>query len=604
MNDPLSPPPEDAQKRLLLTMGLLLVATLGYMYWFAPKPGADGMADGGVRVAAGQLLPDAGVTPLTAAAPGPDAGAPAAEGETAAAPPLPVVDVQRQRKEAHYTFSSRGAGLTSSVLQGAKMREQQQVTIAEGYRKLFGAHLPPSPQMNLAQPVKGEPLPLAVSIDGAAPLLPDAVYGVEEAPGADGVTFRTTSGPWEVTKVLTWPREGFELTYVVTVKNTSRQALKGEFQVHYGRAITPDFETAPSFFGGVGNLSHAACYVGDELLKLVPEKDPPEGLTGKVSYFGIDQQYFLSALYPLDQAREGRCVLTATPTARTVTAAFPLAVGPGETATFPFGGYFGPKDSDFLSVVPSQAGAGGAPAFHPPLEETVDFGIWAVICKLLLAVMKFFHGLIPNWGVAIILLTVSVKVVLLPLTHRSMVSMEAMKKLQPQMEAVRKKWANDKERQNVEMMKLYQQEKVNPLGGCLPMLIQMPVWIALFTALRNSYDLYGEPFFGPVWRDLTFKDPTYLLPLALGVTMVMTQKLQPQMMDAAQARIMTWVVPIIFTLTLLQYPAGLSLYIFTNNVLSIAQQYGLKRWLAGRNGGGGGSGGLSAVPAIAGGKRK
>jgi YidC/Oxa1 family membrane protein insertase len=229
--------------------------------------------------------------------------------------------------------------------------------------------------------------------------------------------------------------------------------------------------------------------------------------------------------------------------------------------------------------------------------------MWAVIAKLLVTIMKFFHGLSGNWGVAIILLTVLVKLLLLPLTHRSMVSMEAMKKLQPRVDEIRKKYADDRERQNTEMMKVYQENKVNPLGGCLPMVIQMPVWIALFATLRNSYDIYQEPFFGPVWRDLTYKDPTYLLPLALGVSMIITQRLQPQMGDPAQAKIMTWFVPIIFTLTLFNYPAGLALYIFTNNVLSIAQQYGLRKWLAKK---GGGDGGLPAgtATATAGGKRK
>jgi YidC/Oxa1 family membrane protein insertase len=182
-----------------------------------------------------------------------------------------------------------------------------------------------------------------------------------------------------------------------------------------------------------------------------------------------------------------------------------------------------------------------------------------------------------------------------------MVSMEEEKKLQPRMEEIRKKFADNREQQNLEIMKLYQEAKVNPLGGCLPLLIQMPVWIALFTSLRNSFDIYGEPFIGPIWRDLTYKDPTYLLPLALGVSMVITQKMQPQMMDATQAKIMTWFLPIVFTLTLLQYPAGLSLYIFTNNILSIAQQYGLRKWLDRNKPQTGG--GTPAV-AAAGGRRK
>jgi YidC/Oxa1 family membrane protein insertase len=306
-------------------------------------------------------------------------------------------------------------------------------------------------------------------------------------------------------------------------------------------------------------------------------------MRGPVHYFGIDQQYFLSALYPLEGALQGRCELVATPQARAVVAAFPLTAAPGQTVTFRFGGYLGPKDPDLLAVVPGPelraAASLPASAYVPPLGETIDYGIWAVIAKLLVSVMKFFHNLVGNWGVAIILLTVLVKALLLPLTHRSMVSMEAMKKLQPRIEELRKKYADDRERQNMEMMKLYQEAKVNPLGGCLPMLIQMPVWIALFTALRNSYDIYQEPFFGPVWRDLTYKDPTYLLPIALGVSMIITQKLQPQMGDPAQARLMTWFLPIIFTATLFNYPAGLALYIFTNNILSIAQQYGLRKWL-------------------------
>jgi YidC/Oxa1 family membrane protein insertase len=340
-----------------------------------------------------------------------------------------------------------------------------------------------------------------------------------------------------------------------------------------------------------------------------PDGDAPdaEDSRGQIHYFGIDQQYFVSSLYPLEGPRAGSCTFTATPTARQITASFPLSVAAGETVTLRFGGYLGPKDPDVLALVPGpavrQAAGLGDAAFHPKLEGSVDFGIWAVICNVLLAVMKFFYGLTGNWGVAIILLTVVVKMVLLPLTYRSMVSMEEVKKLQPRMEEIRKKHADNREQQNLEIMKLYQEAKVNPLGGCLPLLIQMPVWIALFTALRNSFDIYGEPFIGPIWRDLTYKDPTYLLPLALGVSMVITQKMQPQMMDAAQAKMMTWFLPIIFTATLLQYPAGLSLYIFTNNILSIAQQYGLRKWLD-RNKPQTGGGGTPAVVATAGGRRK
>ncbi|OJT16803.1 hypothetical protein BO221_47720 [Archangium sp. Cb G35] len=613
--DPLSPNSADSQRRLMVALALAMALTFAYTYFFAPQgpPPQAGGADAGQVVAgadAGTAAPTAGAD--TTGTPSTGTGSEAAVAAEATPPP-PVRTLDFQREWARYSFSTQGAGLVSAELQGQKMREQGQVSIAEGYKLLFGGNVAPPPQMNLAQPVAGQPLPLSVSITGPAPLAADARYAVAETgtPG-NGTLFTARQGPWEVTKSLQWPREGFELLYTLQVKNTSAQAATGELQVHYNRAIDPNNEHAPSFFGGVGNLSYASCHVGEEKHKLAPEQSAPdaEDSRGLVHYFGIDQQYFLSALYPLDGPLQGRCDFVATPAVRGVTASFPLTVAAGETVTLRFGGYFGPKEDDLLAAVPSQAlrDATGlaATSYKPQLTETIDYGMWAVIAKLLVGVMKFFHGLAGNWGVAIILLTVLVKLILLPLTHRSMVSMEAMKKLQPRVEELRKKYADDRERQNTEMMKLYQEAKVNPLGGCLPMLIQMPVWIALFTALRNSYDIYQEPFFGPVWRDLTFKDPTYILPLALGISMIITQKLQPQMGDPTQAKIMTWFVPILFTATLLNYPAGLALYIFTNNILSIAQQYGLRKWLESKEHKGGGDGGLPAgtATATAGGKRK
>ncbi|EPX64070.1 Inner membrane protein translocase component YidC, long form [Cystobacter fuscus DSM 2262] len=583
--DPLSPNSADSQRRLLVALALAMVLTYAFTTFFSPKPPEEGAADAGAQVTE---VSDGGTPAVTPPAPGtpPSPGTVEGAGAVAEAPAPPVRTVDLHRTETKYAFSTEGAGLTAAVLQGVKMREQQHLGVAEGYKLLFGGEVPPPPQMNLAQPVPGQPLPLAVSIDGPTPLSANARYAVDESVAAErGATFTARQGPWEVVKSVQWPQQGFELVYTVQVKNTSAQPLTGEFKVHYGRAIDPANEHAPSFFGGMGNLSHASCHVGEEKHKLAAEdKQPePETLRGPVHFFGIDQQYFLSALYPLEGSLQGRCELVATAQARAVVAAFPLTAAPGQTVTFRFGGYMGPKDPDFLAVVPGPelraAASLPASAYSPPLGETIDYGIWAVIAKLLVSIMKFFHNLTGNWGVAIILLTVLVKTLLLPLTHKSMVSMEAMKKLQPRVEELRKKYADDRERQNMEMMKLYSEAKVSPLGGCLPMLIQMPVWIALFTALRNSYDIYQEPFFGPVWRDLTYKDPTYLLPIALGVSMIITQKLQPQMGDPAQARLMTWFLPIIFTATLFNYPAGLALYIFTNNLLSIAQQYGLRKWL-------------------------
>ena len=211
------------------------------------------------------------------------------------------------------------------------------------------------------------------------------------------------------------------------------------------------------------------------------------------------------------------------------------------------------------------------------LERAVDYGIWAALCKPMLVVLRWFHDVVRNWGVAIILLTVLVKVLLIPLTHRAMVGQEAMKKLQPKIEEVKKKYPEDKERQQMEMMKAYQEAGVNPFGSCLMILVQLPVWAALFTTLRNSYELYGEPFTAHFLTDLTSKDPTYLLPVLLGVSQILTSKLQPPALDPAQQRMMVWFMPIFFTFIMLQYPAGLLLYIFTNNILTVVQQAVLRR---------------------------
>jgi YidC/Oxa1 family membrane protein insertase len=505
-----------------------------------------------------------------------------AEGASVAQPAseLPSRTLQVDLPEVHYALSTDGAGLTSALLQGSKMREVRRLSVTEGFELLIGKEVIPAPQMNLAEPVPGQPLPLSISVSGVAPVPPDLRFAVTQE-GPEGITFVGRTAEWEVTKRIAFSREGFELNVSVALKNLSTHPLSGELGIHEARSIDPAHEEKPSMFGGVGNLSDAVCLVKDSLQKLSPS-DKPESkdLPGPVSFAGVNQQYFLSAVFPVGAAREGRCVIAASPVAREATAWFPFQVGPGETVTQGFGAFLGPKDSELLASVPTLPANGGPGAWSPHLERSVDFGIWAVICKLMLVVLRFFHGMVGNWGVAIILLTVVVKVLLLPLTHRMMVSQEKMKKLQPKLEALKAKHPNDREKQQQETMRVYQEAGVNPFGSCLMLLVQLPIWAALFTTLRNNFEIYREPFLHHFLPDLTFKDPTYILPVLLGVSQIITGLLQPMAMDAAQQRIMIWFMPIFFTGIMLNYPAGLLLYIFTNNVLTVAQTYALKKWLA------------------------
>jgi len=582
----------DQQKRMLIAIGLSFALTLAFsQFVWKPKAEADAarlaaLDAGTAEVALALDGGAAGAAPVLAAAGGDGDGGAAVAVAPPAVPvqpeaPLRSIDVTRDSMKLEFT--SEGASLTDAVLTGTREREQQRLTIPEGYKKLFGGKFPPPPQMDLAQPPPTGPGQLAISIAGATPLDARLRYQVtEEKPGR--IVFQGLQGPWQVTKTFSWEPKGYELAMDVEVKNVGTQPAGGELAVHAVRGIDPAHEDAPSMFGGIGNQATVVCRHEDKLQRKAPkDEEPKEEHAGAIHFVGIDQQYFLTALWAGDGPVTGRCVNYASTTERRAELFMPLTVQPGQSFSKSIHVFMGPKAFDLLTQVGKEPGTSPTPnapvLYSPELEKTVDFGWWAVICKALIVFLRFFHVLVGNWGVAIILLTVGVKIVLLPLTHRAMVSAEAMKKLQPKMEVIKKKYPDDRDRQNQEMMKLYQEAKVNPLGGCLPLLLQLPIWAALFTTLRTSYELYGEPFVG-VWSDLTFKDPTYLLPLALGITMIITQRLQPQMMDKSQAMMMTWVMPIFFTAIMMNYPAGLALYIFTNNLLSILQQWLLRKYLA------------------------
>jgi len=561
-----------SQKRTAVAFGLIALLTVVYMTWFAPTPPPPPSAAAAVDAGSVASSPAPVVVPPVATQPTP----PSPSDRQPPAGPA-VRTVEGSRKTTHYVFSTEGAGLISARLRGEKTRDQVPLTIPQGWAQLFGKDVPQGPEMDLAQPVAGAPLPLSVELAGEAPLPANLRYSAEQ--GDHRITFVGRTESWEITKEVSWVEEGYELATRITLRNLTGRALSGELVFPYPRAIDPAHEEKPSMFGGVGNVSDAACVVKDSYEhETVKDKTETKDFSGPVRWVGINQQYFLSAVFPVGTAVEGKCALTTSLTERVATARFPIQVGPGQSVTRAFGAFLGPKDHELLNSVPSLPANRAADANAPvQLDRAVDYGIWAAICKPMLVVLRWFHGVVGNWGVAIILLTVLVKVLLIPLTHRAMVGQEAMKKLQPRIEEVKKKFPEDKERQQMEMMKAYQEAGVNPFGSCLMILVQLPVWAALFTTLRNSYELYGAPFTSHFLTDLTIKDPTYLLPVLLGVSQVITSRLQPPALDAAQQRMMVWFMPIFFTVIMLNYPAGLLLYIFTNNILTVVQQAVLRR---------------------------
>jgi YidC/Oxa1 family membrane protein insertase len=190
----------------------------------------------------------------------------------------------------------------------------------------------------------------------------------------------------------------------------------------------------------------------------------------------------------------------------------------------------------------------------------------------MLWLLKTFYAWIGNYGMAIILLTIIIKLATLPLNQKVMKSQRRMTALKPMMEDLKKKYADDKQRLNQETMALFKSHKVNPMGGCFPMLIQMPIWFALYRMLYSAVELYQTTFIAGWIDDLAYRDPYYIMPLVLGVGMFLQQKLSPTTVDSQQAKMMLYFMPIFFTFIMLFCPAGLVLYILINSALSIGHQ--------------------------------
>ncbi len=221
--------------------------------------------------------------------------------------------------------------------------------------------------------------------------------------------------------------------------------------------------------------------------------------------------------------------------------------------------FIGPKEVKLLEQV------------DPRLSDTINFGIFAIIAKPILMLLKLLYAGVGNYGLAIIIVTLIIRMLLLPLNISSYRSMKKMQVIQPQLKALKERYKKDPRQLQMETMALMKREKVNPLGGCLPMLLQLPIFIALYNVLAQSIELYQAPFM--FWiKDLSLKDPFYVLPVLMGITMYIQQKITPTTMDPAQAKAMQ-IMPVIFSLMMISLPSGLTLYIFVSTLFGIIQQY-------------------------------
>ncbi|MBW2110961.1 MAG: membrane protein insertase YidC [Deltaproteobacteria bacterium] len=385
------------------------------------------------------------------------------------------------------------------------------------------------------------------------------------------LVFRATTGEGvTTTQTFRFYPDQYRIDLDVEVANGSANPVEGAFKAEL-RAMPPKDKGGYYAYVGFALLL-------DNELKEVEVEDPSEeqSLRGKMGWVSYEDNYFISAVVPdvpSNAVFTGRHL-----TSGVLEGAYflpPASVGPQGVKAAKYELYLGPRDLGILK------------GFGKGLDQAINFGWTDIIAKPLLYILRFFDKYIHNYGVSIILLTILVKALFWPLTHKSYKSMKEMQKLQPRMAKLREKYKGDKQKLNQEMMALYKTYKVNPMGGCLPMIIQIPVFFALFRVLGGCIELRHAPF--ALWiNDLSapdrlfnfhfqipFMSPPYGIPvltLLMGASMFLQQKMTPTPGDPTQAKIMMF-LPVIFTFMFINFPSGLVLYWLVNNILSIAQQY-------------------------------
>ncbi len=424
---------------------------------------------------------------------------------------------------------------------------------------------------------------LIISFDGAsANQLEKTIYQVEhqkiriesDSSPKNLVFHSSTSGGISISQTYRFYPDQYRIDLHVDVINQSGETVTGAFVADI-KALPP--EGKQSYYSYVGIV----LLLDDKLEEVkIKKESEPKDLAGRIGWMAYEDDFFISAVIPDEPSKasfKGRLL----PSGILEGTHMPpsISLHPSERVSSSYTLYLGPRELGILKQLGKN------------LERAISFGWTDIIAKPLLYLLRFFNQYINNYGVSIILLTILIKGLFWPLTHKSYKSMKEMQKLQPRMAKIREKYKNNKAQLNKEMMGLYKTYKVNPMGGCLPMIIQLPVFFALFRILGSAIELRQAPFM--LWiKDLSapdrlfnfpfsipFMEPPYGIPvltLLMGASMFLQQKMTPTPGDPMQAKIMMF-LPLIFTFMFINFPSGLVLYWFVNNILSIGQQYRIHR---------------------------
>ncbi len=419
---------------------------------------------------------------------------------------------------------------------------------------------------------------LGVDSNSARPLYQTDASDYRLADTADSLTVvlrTTTEQQITVEKRFTFHRNHYLVDVDYSAANGGEQPWRGALfgQLKRDGSADPSVISGAfgvsSFLGGATNKIDTASPKSDGFHKLSFDEmaEKPLKLQQQGGWIAIVQHYFVTA-WVTSPDQQNLFSTSAGDNSHLIRFIGPeQTVAPGATGNFAARLYAGPKDQSRLKQISSG------------LDLSVDYGwLWMIAQPLFLLLTKI-HGLLGNWGWSIMVLTLMIKAAFFWLNAKAYTSMANMRKVQPKLVEIRERYADDKQKQSQEMMNLYKTEKINPLGGCLPVIVQMPVFLALYWVLLESVELRHAPWI--LWiHDLSAMDPYYVLPLVMGATMYFQQKLNPPPPDPMQAKVMQF-MPVMFTVFFLWFPAGLVLYYVVNNLLSIAQQYVITKRIAG-----------------------
>ncbi len=552
-------------RRFLLAVVLSAVVLIVFQVWLAPKPSPEERArmaaradslrtaqasSSGVRRAAPDTEASAGTITEPATPAGTPEAAPGTLASLASEPQTTTVETPLYRAE----FTNRGARLTSFKL-----------------RKFDDKHnLDRGDLVQLVRPGEAE-FDVRLETESGLRDLGDVLYGLQEESlpgGGKRLTYTAgSSGGIRVTKVYTLPADGYMIDLQVSVQagdQASGYRLGWDGGIPQAEASDKQYKSAA---GTIVLLGKERETERPGSFKKTSEKE----LEGNVRWAGVRNKYFMAVMIPPPET-SSRVIATGSATENLTGAevAMPLLHGSG---THDFKVYLGPMEYDHLK------------ALGYDLDQAVDLGwkIFRPISKLLLTVMVWMYGFIPNYGIVIIIISAATKFLFYPLTRTSVKSMRAMQRIQPEMTAMKEKYKDDPQRQQKEMMVLYKKYKVNPMGGCLPIVVQMPVFFALYAVLSNSIAMRGADF---VWwiNDLSSPDTIatvgglaiHVLPFLLFLTTVAQQKLTPTGGDPRQ-KMIGYMMPVVMLFIFYSFPAGLNLYWTVNNILTVAQQWAIHR---------------------------